>query len=156
MDSPMPPSPKERPLELVLECNGCSSTVTLLNGDYEFDVCAIHGGLVRYCTECGFTTVWKRPDAGGVAGVLPARPELEVKSVAASDARVEFGEAKLAEHNESSAAPTPEQILLRTMALEERRQRVRPLRAGSAPPRMSLPKTHGLRNRCQSAGLGRI
>jgi hypothetical protein len=25
--------------------------VTLLKGDYEFDVCAIHGGLVRYCTE---------------------------------------------------------------------------------------------------------
>jgi len=34
------------------------ATVTLLNGDYEFDVCAIHGGLVRYCTECGFATVW--------------------------------------------------------------------------------------------------
>jgi hypothetical protein len=61
---PAPPSPAERPLELVLECGSCGETVTLLNGDYEFDVCAIRGGLVRYCTECGFATVWKRPEAG--------------------------------------------------------------------------------------------
>jgi hypothetical protein len=106
MDFPMPPSPKDRPLELVLGCNGCSSTVTLLNGDYEFDVCAIHGGLVRYCPECEFSTVWKRLDAGGVPGVVSARPEREVKSAAASDARVELGEAELAERKESSAAAT--------------------------------------------------
>jgi hypothetical protein len=65
MDFPPPPSPAERPLELVLECGSCGETVTLLNGDYEFDVCAIHGGLVRYCTDCGFATVWKRPEPGG-------------------------------------------------------------------------------------------
>ena len=64
MDFPPPPSPAERPLELVLECGSCGETVTLLNGDYEFDVCAIHGGLVRYCTDCGFATVWKRPEPG--------------------------------------------------------------------------------------------
>ncbi|HWN75897.1 MAG TPA: PilZ domain-containing protein [Candidatus Udaeobacter sp.] len=64
MDFPPPPSPAERPLELVLECGSCGDTVTLLNGDYEFDVCAIHGGLVRYCTDCGFATVWKRPEPG--------------------------------------------------------------------------------------------
>jgi hypothetical protein len=63
MDFPPPPSPAERPLELVLACGSCGETVTLLNGDYEFDVCAIHGGLVRYCTECGFATVWKRREA---------------------------------------------------------------------------------------------
>ena len=62
MDFPAPPPPTERPLELVLECTSCGETVTLLNGDYEFDVCAIHGGLVRYCTACGFATVWKRPE----------------------------------------------------------------------------------------------
>jgi hypothetical protein len=44
---PAPPSPAERPLELVLECGSCGETVTLLNGDYEFDVCAIRGGLVQ-------------------------------------------------------------------------------------------------------------
>jgi hypothetical protein len=64
MDFPPPPSPAERPLELVLECGSCGDTVSLLNGDYEFDVCAIHGGLVRYCTDCGYATVWRRPEAG--------------------------------------------------------------------------------------------
>jgi PilZ domain len=64
IDFPAPPPPEERPLELVLECGSCGEMVTLLNGDYEFDVCTIHGGLVRYCTECGFATVWKRPEPG--------------------------------------------------------------------------------------------
>jgi hypothetical protein len=67
LDFPPLPPPAERPLELVLECGSCGEKVTLLNGDYEFDVCAIHGGLVRYCTECGFATVWKRPETGDVA-----------------------------------------------------------------------------------------
>ncbi|HUL32892.1 MAG TPA: PilZ domain-containing protein [Candidatus Eisenbacteria bacterium] len=64
IDFPPPPSVQERPLELDLECTACGTTVTLLNGDYEFDVCAIHGGLVRYCHECGFATVWRRPEPG--------------------------------------------------------------------------------------------
>jgi PilZ domain len=29
------------------------------HGDFEFDVCVIHGGLVRYCDHCGSATVWK-------------------------------------------------------------------------------------------------
>jgi hypothetical protein len=66
IDFPAPPPPAERPLELVLACGSCEETVTLLNGDYEFDVCAIHGGLVRYCTNCGYATVWKRPESAGV------------------------------------------------------------------------------------------
>lgn len=75
MEFPPPPSLEERPLELLLECTACGATVTLLNGDYEFDVCAIHGGLVRYCTECGFATVWKRPEAGTLASTARAKPE---------------------------------------------------------------------------------
>jgi PilZ domain len=61
---PPPPSLEERPLELVLECSTCGDSVTVLNGDFEFDVCAIHGGLVRYCAQCGFATVWRRPEPG--------------------------------------------------------------------------------------------
>jgi len=123
MDFPMPPSPTERPLELLLECSGCSSTVTLLNGDYEFDICAIHGGLVRYCPECEFTTVWKRPDAGGARGVVLARPQREVKSTpTTTGARMEFGEAELAKHKEGSPAS---EMRAATTTREERRQRVR-------------------------------
>jgi len=119
MDFPMPPSPKERPLELVLECTGCGLAVTLVNGDYEFDVCAIHGGLVRYCRDCEFTTVWKPQDVGGVPSVAAARPEPAEKAAAERDAQVKFGEDELAERTESSAAPSLEQIPLETMALAE-------------------------------------
>jgi len=69
VDFPPPPPLEERPLELLLECTACGGSVTLQNGDYEFDVWAIHGGLVRYCAECGFATVWSRPD-GAAGGAL--------------------------------------------------------------------------------------
>src|SRR5258707_1004729 len=75
MDFPPPPSATERPLELVLECGSCGLTVTLLNGDYEFDVCAIHGGLARYWTECGIPAGWKGAETGGA----PRRPAPEVE-----------------------------------------------------------------------------
>jgi hypothetical protein len=75
MQFPAAPPTEERPLELVLECTACGATVALLNGDYEFDVCTIHGGLVRYCTECGFATVWQRPESGVLPRAAPAKPE---------------------------------------------------------------------------------
>jgi hypothetical protein len=54
---------QERPEELVLECSGCKSVAQIANGDYEYDICAIHGGLVRYCDTCGMLQVWKHlPD----------------------------------------------------------------------------------------------
>jgi PilZ domain len=50
----------ERPAVLLLECTGCRDAVELLNGDFEYDVCAIHGGLTRYCEDCGLLTVWRQ------------------------------------------------------------------------------------------------
>jgi hypothetical protein len=50
----------QRPAVLLLECTGCREAVELLNGDFEYDVCAIHGGLTRYCEECGLLTVWRQ------------------------------------------------------------------------------------------------
>jgi len=63
-----PPAPawlEERPPVLTLECGGCRGVVDVLNGDFEYDICAIHGGLPRFCDECGFLTVWRRPTAIG-------------------------------------------------------------------------------------------
>jgi hypothetical protein len=124
MEFPMPPLPKERPSELVLECTGCSSTVTMLHGDYEFDVCAIHGGLVRYCAKCEFTTVWKRPDAGGLPGVMPANPQkIPPRKMALTEGIVtDHGSHQTAKRTE---APTMNAIRTTITALEERRQRVR-------------------------------
>jgi hypothetical protein len=66
---PEPPLSREilHPLELI--CSACRSPVTLSNGDFELDVCTIHGGLVRYCDQCSFATIWKLPS------VLAAEPE---------------------------------------------------------------------------------
>ena len=97
MDFPAPPSPAERPLELVLECGSCGETVTLLNGDYEFDVCAIHGGLVRYCTECGFATVWKRLEPGRAPRVVAPKVERKVEPPRRSSVVVECSELELEE-----------------------------------------------------------
>jgi hypothetical protein len=40
---------QERPVVLALECSGRKEVVALVNGDFEYDICAIHGGLARYC-----------------------------------------------------------------------------------------------------------
>jgi hypothetical protein len=56
---PPPPDNGGRPLLLALECNSCHTPVTLKNGEFESDICTIHGGLVRYCDDCGYSTVWK-------------------------------------------------------------------------------------------------
>jgi hypothetical protein len=53
---------KEAPV-FSLECSGCGESVNMEQGDFEADVCAIHGGLVRYCGECGLSTMWKRGEA---------------------------------------------------------------------------------------------
>jgi hypothetical protein len=56
---PPPPVNSGRPLLLSLECSSCQTTATLPNGEFESDICAIHGGLVRYCDACGYSTIWK-------------------------------------------------------------------------------------------------
>ncbi|HET6928786.1 MAG TPA: PilZ domain-containing protein [Candidatus Acidoferrum sp.] len=103
MEFPAPPSQAERPLELVLACGSCGTTVSLLNGDYEFDVCAIHGGLVRYCTECGFATVWKRREAGGVPQTVA--PEVGRRLEAPRREAVVVEHAGLESEEEESVVP---------------------------------------------------
>jgi PilZ domain len=55
-----PPSPVWRPVGLILECGGCRQIVELTEGDFEYDICAIHGGLARFCNDCGLLTVWRK------------------------------------------------------------------------------------------------
>jgi len=103
LEFPAPPLPTERPVELLLGCGSCGATVTLLNGDYEFDVCAIHGGLVRYCTECGFATVWRRPEPGGAPRTGAPKVERKVEPRRRPAVVVECGELEL--EAEGSGAP---------------------------------------------------
>jgi hypothetical protein len=69
---PPPPTEEEPPRPLALECSGCHSPLTIERGDFEFDVCTIHGGLVRYCDECAFATVWKFPATSSGTDLAPA------------------------------------------------------------------------------------
>jgi len=61
MEFPSAPEQPERPLVLLLECGTCGDVVELLNGEFEYDICAIHGGLTRFCAHCGMLTVWRVP-----------------------------------------------------------------------------------------------
>lgn len=74
-----PPDEEEERPPLFLQCNSCHSPITIENGDFEFDVCTIHGGLVRYCDQCSFATVWKMASSSDSAkakipSFLPSKP----------------------------------------------------------------------------------
>ena len=79
LEFPPPPPPEERPLVLSLECSSCRAPIALENGDFEFDVCAIHGGLVRYCDNCGLATIWRQtthlPSLRPVVAALSPSPK---------------------------------------------------------------------------------
>jgi hypothetical protein len=75
LEFPPGPAQQERPLVLFLECGACHETVELLNGDFEYDICAIHGGLTRFCKQCGMLTVWRQPQDAFPAA--PRRPKQE-------------------------------------------------------------------------------
>ncbi|MGA2421159.1 MAG: PilZ domain-containing protein, partial [Candidatus Acidiferrum sp.] len=59
MDFPGGPASAEQPATLLLECSSCGQVAETANGDYEYDICAIHGGLARHCEACGVLTVWR-------------------------------------------------------------------------------------------------
>lgn len=88
---PPPPPPAERPLVLALECSSCHAPITVEDGEFEFDVCAIHGGLVRHCDNCGMATVWKQtthlPSLRPLVAALSpaAKPEPDAAAVALLD-----------------------------------------------------------------------
>ncbi len=74
MEFPSLPSSQDGPATLALECSGCQDLVELENGEYEYDICAIHGGLARFCDECGLLTVWRQS-----TDLLSARPRRMAK-----------------------------------------------------------------------------
>jgi hypothetical protein len=123
--------------------------VTVVNGDFEFDVCAIHGGLVKYCGECGFATVWKRPEPGAEPRIAqkksspkPEKTETEEGVSAYAEEQLDltsdWGLQPLAEAMPPPGGPTPpatargENAALwpaerrgATIAVDDRRNRVR-------------------------------
>jgi hypothetical protein len=124
LEFPPPPPPEERPRVIALECSSCRAPITVENGDFEFDVCAIHGGLVRHCDNCGMATVWKQTTH------LPSlRPLLAALSPAAKPQPAAAAVALLDPPPATSAPqplPAPRSVVPPAPApLLERRQRVR-------------------------------
>lgn len=118
-DVEFPPAPtwiEERPLALTLECGGCREMVEVMNGDFEYDICAIHGGLARFCDECGMLTVWRPPTelVATPRRIKPARKEV----VAETEPGLTVSLAEWVE-------PTHEKKAVAVAEGVERRQRVR-------------------------------
>jgi PilZ domain len=110
-----PPPPSWRPVGLILECGSCKQIVELKDGDFEYDICAIHGGLARFCNECGLLTVWRRSTA-------PAPVTKEKNKTAGPREQVTVEPANLA-----PAPQKTEEFVTLADAMEgvERRARVR-------------------------------
>lgn len=81
MDFP-PVSPIERELgRLSLVCNSCKAVERIDDTSIEADICATHEGVMRFCKDCGSTTLWK--PARGVMRrepLTPADPQMSLFS----------------------------------------------------------------------------
>jgi hypothetical protein len=78
----------------LLECGNCKERETVEHSDVESDVLIINEGIVRYCKQCGDSTLWRRASeapeerpvlvaAGSVASVSSSK---EAKSIATTQA----------------------------------------------------------------------
>jgi hypothetical protein len=114
---PEAPAWEERPAVLTLECCACKSAVEVVNGDYEYDICAIHGGLARYCEECGLLTVWRQAQ-----DAMRAAPSIIV------GAKKEEPVAPVVVAELEEAREEKEEVVALADAMEgaDRRSRVRP------------------------------
>jgi PilZ domain len=120
-----------QPAILRLECGGCKTSLTLENSDFEFDICVVHGRLVRYCTQCGLSTVWTPPS-------LDKKNSIEGYSSAVTPTNFD-GQKMKPVHRKStpSAAPARRSLTIEAAAkafakpapgtgtIEDRRDRVR-------------------------------
>jgi hypothetical protein len=90
-----PVSEKEKEARrTLLECGNCKERETVEQSDVESDVFLINEGIVRYCKQCGDSTLWRRaPEVPDVQPVLVAAgsiahvaSSLETTNVAATQA----------------------------------------------------------------------
>jgi len=57
----LPPAPQSgNQPSMLVECLGCDEVFEIPSGDFEYDICMIHGGLTKYCSKCGCLSVWTR------------------------------------------------------------------------------------------------
>jgi len=79
---------------MLLECGNCKQRETVEHSDVESDVFLINEGIVRYCKQCGDSTLWKRaaeapeeqPVLVGAGPVAGASSSTEATSIATTQA----------------------------------------------------------------------
>ncbi len=79
---------------MLLECGNCKERETVEHSDVESDVFLINEGIVRYCKQCGDSTLWKRaaeapeeqPVLVGAGPVVGASSSTEATSIATTQA----------------------------------------------------------------------
>jgi PilZ domain len=59
-------------ISAALECTRCKRQESVAQGDLELDVYAFNDKVIRYCKECGSSTIWKVSHATGK--LTPANP----------------------------------------------------------------------------------
>lgn len=81
---------EKRARRVVLECGNCKKRETVEHSDVESDVFIINEGIVRYCKQCGDSTLWRRSSEipSTVPDEQPALVGAGRESVAASSTRV--------------------------------------------------------------------
>jgi hypothetical protein len=92
---------------MLLECGNCKERETVEQSDVESDVFLINEGIVRYCKQCGDSTLWKR--ASEVTEEQPvlvgAGPAANASSSA--EAQNSFGTQAPRASTASPATPVP-------------------------------------------------
>jgi hypothetical protein len=75
---------------MLLECGNCKAHETVEQSDVESDVFLINEGIVRYCKQCGDSTLWKRSsDVPEEQPVLVAAGQNAAESAAAEASSVQ-------------------------------------------------------------------
>jgi hypothetical protein len=81
-----PPDPFEpSSQQIALECSMCRTRVDMEQGDIEEDVYAVNGNILRFCTDCGTSTPWKKAEGEALftQSASRAKPNLNLPSVTA-------------------------------------------------------------------------
>jgi PilZ domain len=89
---------------LHLECSNCASPAALENAGLESEVCAIHGGLVRHCAQCGMLTVWKALEPLTRTVNAPQHASGSARSVAVMESHPEQSNSHKANHSQSAVS----------------------------------------------------
>lgn len=78
-------------VSLTLECSGCECRWAVRFDATEIDVYTVNSGLLRYCAQCGYSTIWKiateplAPKEPPAANLSDAEPDKEKASSRASE-----------------------------------------------------------------------